>query len=342
MCILGKSTPFLLAVVLLIGSSAASAAEPGTSKERLAIVRMDFGGNVPPPLRRALGDRLMVGLQAVAFEVLRPGPEVVAGGGRDCSTADCWRQMAESLGVSYLVRAAVEENDKTFAITIELISGRTGIVVGTNRERCEICGAEEVSEKMNLAAATLRSRLEAIAQAPSRFVIRTRPDGASVKLDGRVVGRSPVDVSLTAGPHQVVIEREGFSPLERELVVTSGVDETLDLDLIRLPTDFPYRVLGWSAIGAGVALAVSGIYVLSMDGDEVTCSVNQKDPMGHCPRVYKTNLLGASLLGLSAVSATLGGVWLYLAQPQETSPSDERTSGRVVGPTVLVGASGTF
>lgn len=331
------SLSFTVFLAVLAASSAAQAQTP-SSKERLAIARLDWSGNVPPPLQRALAERLVGGLTAVAFEVLRPGPEIIAGRGQDCNTADCWRKLAESQRVSYLVKASIEENDKTFAITLELISGRTGGVVGTNRERCEICGVEEVGEKMSLAAATLRSRLEALAQAPSRFVIRTRPEGATVKLDGRPVGRSPVDVTLTAGPHQVVIEREGYSPLDRELVVTSGVDETLDLDLVRLPTDFPFRALGWSAIGAGVALAASGIYVLSMDGDEVACGMTEKDGMGHCPRVYKTNLLGASLLGLSAVSATLGGVWLYMAQPQQSESSTERASL----PTVLIGTTGRF
>jgi hypothetical protein len=160
-----------------------------------------------------------------------------------------------------------------------------------------------------------------------------------VRLDGRPVGRTPVDVSLAAGQHEVAIEREGFSPLERRFVATSGVDETLDLDLVRLPTTFPFRTAGWTAIGAGVALAAGGLYVLSMDGNEVNCQGIEKDPMGHCPKVYKTNLLGASLLGLSAVSATLGGVWLYLDRPASGALlSNERAQvGRV-----LVGGSGRF
>jgi hypothetical protein len=335
--------PLIVAVFALIGSAhvvrPVEAAE-SRGRERLAIGRLSWSGNIPQPLRKTLAERLVDGLRVASFEVLRQGADsALSSPAAACTDADCWRGVAGSLGVSYLVAAAVEERDKTFAITLELLSGRSGGVVGTTRERCEICGAEEVGEKMALATATLRARLEALAQAPSRFVIRTRPDGASVRLDGKPAGRTPLDVNLVSGQHEVVIERDGFSPLERSFVATSGVDETLDLDLVRLPTTFPFRAAGWAAIGAGVALAAGGIYVLSMDGNEVKCSGSDKDPLGHCPKVYQTNLLGASLLGLSAVSATLGGVWLYLDRPASGALlSNERAQ---LG-SVLVGTSGRF
>ena len=242
----------------------------------------------------------------------------------------------------------MEEQEKTFAITLELISGRTGVVVGTNRERCEICGAEEVGEKMSLAAATLRTRLESLAQAPARFVIRTNPHGARVKLDGKLVGQTPVDTNLTAGQHDVVIEHEGYTPLERTITATSGVDETLDLDLVRVPTSFPFGAAGWAAIGAGVALAGGGLYFLSKDGDEVSCTEpsGEGQRRGDCPQIYDTKLLGASLLGLSAVSITLGGVWLYMDQPGAETPTNERaqTSAADSGGcrAFLLGTSGRF
>ena len=177
--------------VAVLHVSPAFAQESSRAAERLAIGRMDWSGNIPEPLRRTLADRLVDGLKAVSFEVLKPGAawQRFEGQAQDCADAACWQTSSRSLGVSYLISAKVEEQEKSFAITLELISGRTGAVVGTNRERCEICGAEEVGEKMSLAAATLRTRLESLAQAPARFVIRTNPHGARVKLDGKQVGR---------------------------------------------------------------------------------------------------------------------------------------------------------
>ena len=55
--------------------------------------------------------------------------------------------------------------------------------------------------------------------------------------------------------------------------------------------------------------------------------------------VYKTNVVGATLLGASAVVGTLGGVWLYLAAPSGGGLlSGERASAKGLA----VGARGNF
>jgi PEGA domain len=324
----------------LAGQLSSSRTTGSSARERLAVVRFDVRGNVPPALGRELGDRLVEGLAAVSFEVLKPGadaPSPVADReGEACRDEGCYRRVAKALNVHYLVSAQIEERQKTFEITLELLSARTGSVVGTNRERCEICGVVEVGEKMFLAASTLRARLEALARAPARFVIRTVPSGAAVTIDGKPMGVTPLDVTLAAGERRLLIEREGYSPLERNLSVTRGVDEALDLDLVQLPTKFPFKAAGWTAVATGAALAAGGIYLLALHGSEVSCSPSEKDDFNHCPEVYKTNLIGAGLLGTSAVVATLGGVWLYLAQPA----SGGLLSGERAG--LTLGAKGRF
>jgi hypothetical protein len=313
------ATAAVLAMVLGVGggTAPASASRGPEPAERLAIYRLDFSGNVAPPLRDGLSARLREGLTTVGFEVLRSGEGGPTGKDARCAEPDCLRDLATRLSARYLVGARVTENAKTFDIALELYNGRTGAVVGTSRERCEICGAEEVGEKMSLAAAALRSRLLVLATAPVRFVVRTRPHGAAISIDDKPAGRTPIDVSLVAGPHRMSIEHEGFSPLQRSFTVVSGVDESLDLDLVRLPSPFPFRMAGWTAMVTGTLLAAGGVYLLRLDGSDVRCSADAMDGDGDCPRVYQTKLAGAGLLGLSAVSATLGGVWLFLAPPSD-------------------------
>jgi hypothetical protein len=322
----------LLALALVAGVGGRAAADPDRPaperSERLAIHSLEFSGQIAPPLRDNLAARLREGLTTVGFDVVSGQAR-----GSACVEAPCLREMADKLGARYLVSAQVQESAKTFEIALELITGRTGVVVGTSRERCEICGAEEVGEKMSLAASALRSRLMVLATAPVRFVIRTRPHGASVQIDGRPVGQTPVDVSLTAGPHRMSIEHPGFSPLKRSFTVVSGVDESLDLDLVRLPSPFPFRLAGWSSLAVASVLAAGGVYLMQLDGNEVPCSPDRMDGGGNCPRVYQTKLAAAGVLGLSAVSATLGSVWLFLAPPAQ--PTDtvgpERASGLTIG-----------
>jgi hypothetical protein len=303
-------------LVFALGFAAsASAASPGAerTRERLAIHRFEFSGHVPAPLRESLARRLSEGLTSVGFQVLPVPGATAAGAAGACADPACLRGLADRLGVRYLVGARVDENAKTFEIALELHTGRTGMVVGVSRERCEICGSEEVGEKMGLAASALRARLMLLASAPVRFVVRTRPHGATVQIDERPSGRTPVDLSLAAGPHRMRIEHPGYFPLERSFTVVSGVEETLNLDLVGLPSPFPFRTAGWTAMAAGALLAAGGVYLLRMDGSQVSCSPAAQDGDGNCPRIYRTNVLGASLLGGSAVCATLGAVWLFLA-----------------------------
>jgi hypothetical protein len=96
--------------------------------------------------------------------------------------------MAEALSASYLINARIAESNKTYTMVMEIINGRTGGVLASNRERCETCGAEEAGEKMGLAASALRERLEAVSRAPARFAIRSRPAGATVVMDGKAAG----------------------------------------------------------------------------------------------------------------------------------------------------------
>jgi hypothetical protein len=328
-----------LALVFALGVAAsASAASPGAerSSERVVVHRLEFSGRVPGPLRESLARRLNEGLTSVGFQVVPAAGGAGSAAGSSCADPACLRGLADRLGARYLVGARVEENAKSFEIALELYTGRTGMVVGISRERCEICGAEEVGEKMGLAASALRTRLLLLARAPVRFVVRTRPHGATVKIDERPSGRTPVDLSLTAGPHRMRIEHPGYFPLERSFTVVSGVEETLDLDLVGLPSPFPFRTAGWTAMAAGALLAAGGVYFLQMDGRPVSCAVAAQDGGGNCPRVYKTSVLGATLLGGSAVGATLGAVWLFLAPP--AAPRLE--SGQALGWTV--GARGAF
>jgi uncharacterized membrane protein len=292
-------------------------ADGSTGKQRVAVVRLAFEGAVPEAARDLFAQRLVEGLVAVRFEVMT-GAMVrerlaAAGLGADsCSGGSCTGKAARALGVTFLVFASVIEHDKSYDITLDLVNGKSGVTLGTNRERCEICGVEEASEKVGLAASTLRARLEALANTPARFIIRSRPAGARLSLDGEAIGRAPIDRELPAGVHKLELVAEGYDPLERTVTAVNGVDETLDLELVVVPSKVPLRALGWTALAVGALALVGSVWAESIDGNELACADGERDDFGHCPRVRNTRVLAAVLAGVGAASATIGGVWLYL------------------------------
>jgi hypothetical protein len=320
--------------------------EGAMARQRVAVLRLAFNGGVSEAARDLFARRLVEGLAAAQFDVLaghdvrqRLGTAGVDAG--SCHAGECLARAARALEVSFLVIGAVEEHDKTYEITLELVNGRSGVNIGTNRERCEICGTEEATEKVGLAASALRARLEVLARTPARFIIRSRPAGARLAIDGAPVGRTPVDHELPSGVHKLDLSAEGYDPLERTVTAVSGVDETLDLDLVPLPTKFPYRLAGWSALAVGVAALAVGIWAVTTDGREDTCPPAQQDVDGHCPTVRNTRTLGAALMGVGAASATLGVTWIYLGTAGIPRAAEGGTPGRALAG-VSIGVGGRF
>jgi len=309
----------LVLVLVLFGSvRAAGAQTEARGSQRVAIARLSFAGRIPEGLQELFAQRLVQGLAAAHFEVLRDrdvgqklaGPNQALAG---CQNASCYPAMASALAASYLITAQVAESSKTYTMVLEIINGRTGAVLASNRERCETCGAEEAGEKMGLAASALRERLEVESRAPARFVIRSRPAGAAVVMDGRQAGVTPLDTNLAGGQHHMQMFLADHETVARSFTVVSGVDESMELDLTAIPSRFPYRTAGTSALGGGAILLIAGIVTMAVDNGEIGCSNAEKDVNGHCPYVRSTKWWATALIGAGVAAAAVGGAFLYLA-----------------------------
>ena len=66
--------------------------------------------------------------------------------------------------------------------------------------------------------------------------VSTRPASAHVFVDGEPVGRTPFSDDVALGQHRVVVMKDGFSNVKREIVVTAdSPDQELDLALAPAP-----------------------------------------------------------------------------------------------------------
>ena len=330
-----RCLPACLATVLLVTPVGWAQTETAPA-QRVAIARLSFEGKIPEGLQELFAQRLVQGLSAARFEVLR-GSDVqqrLVGANQPlatCQSATCYPAMANALSASYLITANIAESNKTYTMVMEIINGRTGGVLASNRERCETCGAEEAGEKMGLAASALRERLDAVSRAPAHIIIRSRPAGASVLMDGRPAGVSPLDVELPGGTHHVQLVLPKHDTLSRSFTVVSGVDEALDLDLVAIPSKFPFRAAGWGTLGGGAALLVTGIVLMTIDNQQIACSGGDRDVNDRCPWVRSTKWWGAVLMGVGAAAATTGGFFLYLAPRSASAPA-----------AAMAGANGSF
>lgn len=84
------------------------------------------------------------------------------------------------------------------------------------------------------------------------LVVRSPVAGARVSVDGKVVGDAPVEISVTAGQHRILIERDGFTPATTAAVVVVGGRKEVTVPLSPNPSVFA-RWWFWAGVGAVVA-----------------------------------------------------------------------------------------
>jgi serine/threonine protein kinase len=87
------------------------------------------------------------------------------------------------------------------------------------------------------------------ASALGELQIRTEPAGATVTVDGRVLGKSPLTAEgLTPGPHTVTVENE-LGPVTQRVTIEAGTTQSLVVPM-SAPRNAPLS--GWIAVSAPV------------------------------------------------------------------------------------------
>ncbi len=123
--------------------------------------------------------------------------------------------------------AAVKVDERPLGktpIELELSAGAHDIEISSDRYktwrgRVEVAAGQPVT--------LTEVRLE---PADGRLAIRSRPTGASVLLDGRYVGQTPVVVDVSPGTeHEIQLSKSGREPTTHKVAVASGEAKKLDL-----------------------------------------------------------------------------------------------------------------
>jgi hypothetical protein len=91
------------------------------------------------------------------------------------------------------------------------------------------------------------------------LTVRSPVAGARVFIDGKAAGNVPAERSLPAGPHKIVVERDGYETAETTAVVNAGDKKQISIEL-KEKTSLVKRWWFWASIGAVV---VGGAVVTS-------------------------------------------------------------------------------
>ncbi len=94
-------------------------------------------------------------------------------------------------------------------------------------------------------------------------IVKTRPS-ADIAIDGKPIGRSPLELRLPAGAHVLLAESEGKDPQKISMTLALGDRREIDLDLKARP-GVTSRWWFWTGVAVVVAGAVAGTIALTTE-----------------------------------------------------------------------------
>jgi hypothetical protein len=167
--------------------------------------------------------------------------------------------------------------------------------------------------------------------------VRTDPSRATVSVDGKVVGRSPVTVKgLTAGTHRVMLEHESGT-FNDDVVIEAGVTASLVVPLSSKPAAAAANVSGWIAINAPADLQVyeGGRLVGSSRSERIMVAVGRhelemvNESLGY--RSTRTVDVGAGQVAIVKPDWPKGSMALNALPWAEVSIDGERVGETPIG-----------
>ncbi|MDB4980717.1 MAG: hypothetical protein JWM82_1469 [Myxococcales bacterium] len=134
-----------------LSSSAAHAERP-----RIAVMELS-APKVAPDLRQRATRAVQEGLLASGADVVEGMPAAATGpGGAPCDGSGCITAVAKASVANYVVRGTLEIEGRTYGLRLEILDGKSGDLVESREDRCEICTEGEALEMAGVSASALK------------------------------------------------------------------------------------------------------------------------------------------------------------------------------------------
>jgi len=270
-------TFFTTALLLLLASSRTFAAAPG--KVAIAVDTSSLKPKLAKELQDGIASEVATGLGEVLSSLLKTRVELavvpdvkVTQQVMDCQDAECLEDLAQTAKVDLVAQVKVlakkraRRGKRSYTISMIVAQGDPNRQAWNEQSECKACGSGDIKHMASLLASTIAERIDLRAT-------RTAPPPA---------------------PKPVVVAPPPPPPSPPPVVSTPAPK----------PVRYIPRALSISAMVGGAALAGTGIYLLSRNG-EGTCdpAAGQRE----CERVYDTKAFGTTLL-VGGGAAIVGGL----------------------------------
>ncbi|MDQ3338043.1 MAG: PEGA domain-containing protein [Myxococcota bacterium] len=289
----------LVASALLLFAPLAHAEGPDQALEqKIAVWRFDALG-IEPELVQRLEALFRMELDRLAKKSLptrREMDRVVTAAEQNCTGEDkCLGAIGKKLGVDVVVTGTVGAMGPNYVLTIKAVDAKTSTSIRRIESEPLRGSPDELIEGVRVAA----YRLLAPDQLHGSVQVQSDLVGASVQLDGKPIGKTPlanlgVIPKQTLGKHRLRVEASGYSPFEEEVEIrfqkVSQVvvrllpsTEVIGTGKTQEVKREPFYTKTWFIVGVGVAAILTGAYI-GYEIGKVECRVIGPDgqPGGSC------------------------------------------------------------
>ncbi|HEY6099741.1 MAG TPA: PEGA domain-containing protein, partial [Anaeromyxobacter sp.] len=264
-----------------------------------------------------------------------------------CADASCMAELGGALGVDWLVSGKVTRLaaqggvPETWTLDLTLTAVKRG-----QREGSAIESARSEAELMaRTGKAAQRLVQKILAGRTGRLVVTAAEKGAVVRLDDQVKGTTPLrgGVALPAGPHALVVEKQGFVTFQKDVQIEAGkvVEEKVALvpspDFVRAYESRQRKLRSGAWISTGVAAAGLGAAVVLQasaaqlygnestpgtflydrrrlqDGVETEGGVNLRSQAASLRSRIETRQTWSYVAGGVGAAAVVAATWLWIA-----------------------------
>ncbi len=173
-------------------------------------------------------------------------------------------------------RAAKAYREKRFQEALELFKSANDLVPHPNLEvnigrsleqlgqpeqamvHCRMAmQAPEAPARTREAAKACVGRLEPLLAHPVCAIL-TAPDEAELRIDGKLVGRTPWEGPIAPGRRQVDVVKAGFAPVTRQIIIERGQPQRLSLVLSQAKVG---GVLALDSLPPGASVTLDGEFI---------------------------------------------------------------------------------
>lgn len=240
-----------------------------------------------------------------------------------CTDASCVVEMGQLLAVQKMVTGSVGKIGTIYTVDVKVIDIATGQIQMTHSEDVRGSVEEVLLTAVPRISDHVIKETTSMGMTVGYLTVTSQPAGATVTIDGKEVGTTPVSkVESEAGKHKVEVAMEGYVTQERTLTLAKGRTEELSFTLSptkellasqKEQASEKRKKIGSVLRWGGVALGVAGVGAAAyfwIDADGKYEDYSNGTDSGELPGMYEDASSSATYGNLSAVAGGVGLVAL--------------------------------